>query len=94
MEGEGEEEYYDADSEAPTQENTTDQNDNVTEAEKHEQKIPHPDVKVIEKLFQEQGWNKEEEELDDEQTKVIKTISDKKFKMQPEELTGITTCDS
>ena len=51
---------------APIQENTTDQNDNVTEAEKHEQKIPHPDVKVIEKLFQEQGWNKEEEELDDE----------------------------
>jgi hypothetical protein len=62
-EGEGEEEYFDADSEAPTNENTTDQNDNV---EKHNQNIPHPNLEVIERLFQEQGWNKEEGELDDE----------------------------
>ena len=60
------EEYDDAESEAPTQENTTDQNDNVTEAEKHEQMIPHPDVKDIEKLFQKRGWNEEEEEHNDE----------------------------
>ena len=60
------EKYIDAESGAPTPENTTDQNDNVTEAEKHEQMIPHPDVKDIEKLFQKRGWNEEEEEHNDE----------------------------
>ena len=60
-EGEGEEEYFDADSEAPTNLNTTDQNDNV---EKHV--VPLPNLEDIERLFQNREWNTEGGNLDDE----------------------------
>ena len=61
-----EEEYVDAESGAATPEDMTDQNDNVTETDKPEQIIPYPAVKDIEKLFQERGWNEEEEECNNE----------------------------
>ena len=61
-----EEEYADAESGAAIPEDTTDQNDNVTENDKPEQVIPYTVVKDIEKLFQEKGWNKDEEECNNE----------------------------
>ena len=51
----------DADSEAPTNLNTTDQNDNV---EKHV--VPLPNLDDLDRLFQNREWNNEGENLDDE----------------------------
>ena len=49
------------DSKAPTNLNTTDQNDNV---EKHV--VPLPNLEDIERLFQNREWNNEGGNLDDE----------------------------
>ena len=51
----------DADSEAPTNLNTTDQNDNV---EKHV--VPLPNLDDLDRLFRNREWNNEGENLDDE----------------------------